>query len=632
MLIRSFQRLTRAIFLQGLCALLLLLPALAFGQVTPYKVADHYSKFEAYIPMRDGKRLYTVIFTPKERGEKPYPFMLMRTCYSIPYGANNFPSRLGPSKQLMETGCIFVYQDVRGKFMSEGEWVEVRPLQKRYSKKEDIDESTDTYDTVDWVVKSVPNNNGRVGIWGISYPGFYAAMGAINAHPAVVAVSPQAPVSEWFIGDDPHRNGAFMLLDVFFFYGGTGRLREKPGMSMQGASLSLGGYKDSYHLFLDMGALPAVNEKQYKGQIPFWNDLMAHGTYDQWWKDRSVPPRMKNIKPAMLVVGGWFDAEDMYGALNLYQATEKQNPTGQNNLVMGPWSHGGWSGGDFASFGDIDFGSKTGAYYRDNILTPFFMYHLKGEGNLNLAEATNFMTGANEWKTYPSWPPADAKEKSLYLQPGKSLSWKAPTQEGASTEYVSDPANPVPYSAAAMKQMGRDSRYLIEDQRFASERSDVITFQTEPLQEDVTTTGRLFADLFASTTGTDSDFVVKLIDVLPNNTSDFQGKKMGGYQMLVRGNILRGKFRQSFEKPVAFKPGEVTPVSFELQDICHRFKKGHRIMVQIQSSWFPLVDRNPQKFVDIYHAQNSDFQKVTTRIFHSAKYPSRLRLSVEEGK
>ncbi len=629
MSVYGLKRLTRTLFLQGLFALLLTLPALVWAQEAPYKVSEHYSKFEAYIPMRDGVRLYTVVFVPKARSEKPYPIMLMRTCYSVPYGANNYPARLGPSRQLMESGCIFAMQDVRGKFMSEGEWVEIRPLQKKYTRKQDIDETTDTYDTVDWLVKSVPNNNGRVGMWGISYPGFYAAMGAINAHPAVVAVSPQAPVSEWFMGDDPHRNGAFMLLDVFFFYGGTGRVRPRPSMGMEGVPLDTKGYTDSYRFFLDMGALPNIDKKQYKGQIPFWNDLMAHGTYDSWWKDRSVPPRMKNIKPALLVVGGWFDAEDMYGALNLYQATEQQNPTVQNNLVMGPWTHGGWSNGDFASFGDIDFGSKTGQYYRDNILTPFFMYHLKGEGTLNLAEATCFMTGANEWKSYPAWPPKTAIEKSLYLQSGKALGWSAPTQEDTFTEYVSDPANPPPYSASAMKQMGRDSRYLIEDQRFASERSDVITFQTDPLQEDVTGVGRLFADLFVSTTGTDSDFVVKLIDVFPDDSPDFKGKKMGGYQMLVRGNILRAKFRQSFEKPVAFKPGEVTPVSFELQDICHRFKKGHRIMVQVQSSWFPLVDRNPQKFVDIYHAQDSDFQKATNRIYHSAKYPSKIRFSVE---
>lgn len=610
-------------------------PVMAQNVPPAYSVRDNYTKFESYIPMRDGVRLYTVVFVPKDQS-KPHPILLMRTPYSVPYGANNYPNSLGPSRQLMEAGCIFAMQDVRGKFMSEGEWVEVRPLQKKYASKKDIDESTDTYDTVDWLVKSVPYNNGRVGIWGISYPGFYAAMGAINAHPNVVAVSPQAPVSEWFLGDDPHRNGAFMLMDVFSFYGGTGAARPHPTKSFPSTNVSMGSYKDAYQFHLDMGALSNYETKQLKGKIPYWTELMQHGTYDAWWKERSVPLRVRHVEPAVLIVGGWFDAEDLYGALNLYQAMIKQNPAGSIRLAMGPWSHGGWSRGDFDSFGDIDFGSKTAVYYRDNILTPFFMYHFqdthpKGEPGLNLPPVSIFLTGANEWKQYKEWPPKESTEKNLYLRGGKRLDWEAPPGgEQAYSEYISDPANPTPYSATAKTQLGRDSRYMIEDQRFAAERSDVVLFQTEPLREDVTVTGRLFADLFVSTTGTDADFVVKLIDVQPEETPDFRGKKMGGYQMLVRGNIMRAKFRESFEKPVALKPNAVTPVTFELQDIAHRFKKGHRIMVQVQSSWFPLVDRNPQKFLDIYSATDADFQKATHRIFHSVQYPSHLRFSIEK--
>jgi putative CocE/NonD family hydrolase len=600
----------------------------------PFSTKENYTKFETYIPMRDGKRLYTVVFTPKN-ARKKYPVLLMRTCYSVPYGADNYPRNLGPSRPLAESGCIFVMQDVRGKFMSEGDWMEIRPLQKQYKTKKDVDETTDTYDTVEWLSKTLPNHNGRFGIWGISYPGFYASMGAINAHPLMVASSPQAPVSEWFLGDDPHRNGAFMLLDVFFFYSGTGAVRPEPSRSMRGVPVDTSKYKDSYHFFLDVGGLSNVDKNYLKGRIPYWNELMQHGTYDSYWKDRSVPSKMKNISPALLIVGGWFDAEDMYGALNSYKAAVKQNPGKPIHLVMGPWSHGGWAGGDFASFGDIDFGSKTGQYYRDNIFTPFFTHYFKdsqakGDAGLNLPNVSIFMTGANEWRKYDQWPPKNVKEKSLYLRGGKRLDWEAPPGgDQAYSEYVSDPVNPVPYSASAMKQMGRDSRYLIEDQRFAAARPDVVTFQTPPLQEDVTSLGQLFADLYITTTGTDADFVVKLIDVFPDDTPDFNGKKMGGYQMLVRGNIMRAKFAQSFEKPVALKPGVVTPVSFELQDIAHRFKKGHRIMVQIQSSWFPLVDRNPQQFLDIYSATNADFIKATHRIMHTVQYPSRLRLSVE---
>jgi hypothetical protein len=595
-------------------------------------VKAHYTKYEFLIPMRDGKKLFTSVYAPKDASEK-YPIMLLRTPYSVgPYGSESYPRALGPSEKFAREGFIFAYQDVRGRFMSEGEFVDVRPYIAVKRGPEDVDESSDAYDTVDWLLKKVPNNNGRVGLWGISYPGFYAAMGAIDAHPAVKACSPQAPVAEWFLGDDWHHNGTLFLPHAFGFYVWFERQsRPEPGkLDPPGFDY---GTPDGYDFFLRMGPLADADELYFKGAIAFWEQLMRHGTYDEFWKERSLLPHLKDIKPAMMTVGGWFDAEDLYGALNVYKTVEARNPGTYNTLVMGPWSHGGWGGeSDGAGLGDVRFASKTGEYFRDKLQLPFFNYFLKDKGERNLPKAAVFETGKNEWRQLDRWPPKDVDARMLYLQPGGKLAFDPPAADpgAAFDEYVSDPAKPVPFISGTWPGMAKE--YMTADQRFAASRTDVLIYETDPIEDDVTIAGPLTPRLFVSTTGTDSDWVVKLIDVYPNNSPDNEpnpsGVRMGGYQQLVRGEPMRGKFRNSFEKPAPFEPGKVTKVEFVMPDVFHTFRRGHRIMVQVQSSWFPLVDRNPQKFVDIYHAKPADFQKATERVYHSKATPSAVGVSV----
>jgi putative CocE/NonD family hydrolase len=579
--------------------------------------------------MRDGIKLFTSVYMPKVTS-KTYPFLIERTPYSVaPYGGESYPSSLGPSPKFAEEEYIFVYQDVRGRFMSEGQFTDMRPHIDRKRGPKDIDESSDTWDTVDWLVKNIPNNNGRAGMLGISYPGFYASAGMIDSHPALKAVSPQAPIADWFVGDDDHHNGALFLFDAFDFQPGFGPPRPRPTTKWPpGFNYPT---QDAYKFFLELGPVKNANERYFHGNIPYWNDLMTHTNYDGYWRSKNLLPHLHNIHAAVLIVGGWFDAEDLYGTLKTYHSVERKNPGAKNTIVMGPWSHGGWSYGPGTSLGDIQFGVETGPYFRDEVEFPFFEFFLKDKGTYNLPEALVFETGANTWRKLPSWPPKNLKTRSFYLNPAARLSSTPPSAFTSKfDEYVSDPAKPVPFTSTI--GINRGVKYMIEDQRFAARRPDVLSYQSAPLTSELAMAGPIAADLYVSTTGTDADFIVKVIDVLPDSTPNSGGVAMSAYQMLVRAEVMRGRFRTIYEKPLPFKPGHVTRLKFELRDICHQFKKGHRIMVQVQSTWFPLVDRNPQRFVNIYRANTSDFVKATHRIYHSSKYPSRIVVGImDEG-
>ncbi|OZI09288.1 X-Pro dipeptidyl-peptidase [Siphonobacter sp. BAB-5385] len=610
-----------------------LLPLLAQAQnadSTWYR--NNYTKLEQYIPMRDGTRLFTSIYLPKDQSEK-HPILMTRTPYSCaPYGADVYrPFYVNHYKEYLKEGYIMVIQDVRGRWMSESVFEDVRPFNPSKKAKTDVDEASDTYDTIDWLVKNLPNNNQKVGVFGISYPGFYSTMAALSNHPALKAASPQAPVTDWFLGDDFHHNGAFMLMDAFNFYvaRGFGYPHPKPtSVGPKGMTLPT---DDSYDFFLRTGALPNFT-KMAGDSVRFWNEMMQHPNMDAWWKARNVRNFADKVPAgiATLVVGGLFDAEDCFGAWTTYQAIEKKAKN-DNKIIMGPWFHGQWAGrgSDGSSLGNVQFGSATSTYYAEKVEVPFFNYYLKGKGSVaSFKEATIFFTGENQWQTFDVWPPKGITETPLYLQANGKLSFKQPNAPGTFTEYVSDPAKPVPYAEGVKSSRTRE--YMTDDQRFAAIRPDVLVFKTDELTEDVTLAGTLLADLQVALSSTDADFVVKLIDVFPD---DFQYTNkdsyiMNGYQMLVRGEVMRGRFRKSFEKPEAFVPNEVTQVKYALPDVAHTFKKGHRIMVQIQSSWFPLVDRNPQKFVDIYQAKDSDFQKANIKVFHNSTAASQILLPI----
>ena len=596
---------------------LLVLPAMGQG------LKDRYTKYEYRIPMRDGTRLYTSVYVPKGKPGK-HPILMERTPYGAgPYGPDNFRGPRGSAK-FQEAGFIFAHQDVRGIHMSEGVFEDVRPQLQFVTGKNDVDESTDTYDTVDFLVKNVPDNNGRVGIWGISYPGGYAALGAINNHPALKAASPQAPTSEWFIGDDMHHHGAFFLQDCFSFFSGMGAPKNNPSASWPPVfRVDLKG--DAYKFFLDLGPVRNANGPQYfGGKSKFWNDATSHPDYDEFWQARNVGHNMKGVTCAVLNVGGWFDAEDLYGPLDVYRWTERQNKT-WNVLVMGPWSHGGWASGSFASLGDVPFGSNTSKFYMDEVEYPFFEAFLLKDGKPKVAEATVFQTGSNTWHKLPTWPPKGTKSTDYYLGPDKSLLTAAPKavdRTPAYDEYVSDPANPVPYEGGTLR--GRSRTYMLADQRFASSRPDVLTYQTPPLDKDVTWAGPVVADLTASISTTDADFVVKVVDVWPAGTKGARDKDMADYQQLVRGDIFRGKYRNSYQNPSPFVPDRHDTVKFPLPDVFHTFRKGHRIMVQVQSSWFPLADRNPQTFTNIYTCGPEAFVKSTIRIHRGSSGLSKI--------
>jgi len=602
-------------------------------------IRDNYTKKEVYITMRDGVKLFTAIYLPKDATEK-HPILMTRTPYSCsPYGEQNFNSNLWMRhwRYYARENYVFVTQDVRGRWMSEGDYVDIRPFNPDKKTDKDVDEASDTYDTIDWLIKNISNNNGNVGVMGISYPGFYSTMAALSGHPALKAVSPQAPVTDWFKGDDFHHNGVLFIMDAFSFYaGGFGFPRPMPTMVGHGTTLKWPS-NDNYQTYLQTGALK--NFMALTGDsIKFWKDLYAHPNRDAWWEARNPRNFVADIKPAMLVVGGLFDAEDCFGAWNLYKAIEAKNLSSHfNKLVMGPWFHGQWSTSDGTHMGNVQFGSNTSTWYQNNIEIPFFNYYLKGKGDISqISEANIFLSGANQWKRFSQWPPAESENRSVYLQEKGKLSWnKSPTKNDYD-EYVSDPAHPVPYTEDV--HFDRTREYMTDDQRFASRRTDVLTYETEALQEDLTLAGVVTADLKVSISSTDADFVVKVIDVFPDDfkyestqNGTRNGDKsypMGGYQMLVRGEIMRGKFRNSFSNPEPFKPNKVEEVKFDLPDVAHTFRKGHRLMIQVQSSWFPLADRNPQKFLNIYEANDSDFQKETIRIYHDATNSSNIVLPV----
>jgi uncharacterized protein len=591
---------------------------------------DNFVKREVRIPMRDGALLFTAIYLPKDSSIK-YPLLMVRTPYSVaPYGIEKFPYRLGPNAGLLKEKYIFVYQDVRGRYMSEGNFEEMTPHKPVKKTKKETDESSDTYDTIEWLLKNIINNNGRVGIWGVSYPGFYASAALPGAHPAIKAVSPQAPVTDEFIGDDANHKGAFFLLDNFGFMNYFDEPRKGP-VEDYGDGIFTVNYKDAYQFFLQMGPISNANgPAYYNNRSKIWNEYTTHDTYDEYWKARNIRPHFKQVKPAVLVVGGWFDAEDLFGALETYRAIEKNNTGNDNRLVMGPWTHGAWASGNWSQFATHDFKQNTSKFYQDEIETPFFNFYLKDKGQLNLPEAYIFETGKNEWQKYVQWPPADMQPVDYFLRERGVLSSGIKTNVKEYTEYNSDPARPVPYTNLISR--GRNNEYMAEDQRFASRRPDVLVFMTDTLTEDITLAGPVKADLFVSTTGTDADFIVKLIDVLPLNTPNPSPNpkqiQMGGMERLVRAEVIRGKFRNSFEKPQPFEPGKIAEVKYDLPDVAHTFLKGHRIMVQIQSSWFPLVDRNPQQFLKIPKATEADFIKSDIRIYHKPGNESKITLPI----
>ena len=594
-----------------------------------FNVREHYTKYEYRIPMRDGVHLFTSVYVPKDTSVA-YPFLVERTPYSVgPYGEDQYRPALGPSEAFERAGYIFVYQDVRGRYMSEGKFVEMRPhLDEKHSNK-DVDESSDMYDTVDWLLRNVPNNNGKVGIWGISYPGFYTSASIIDSHPAIKAASAQAPMTNLFMGDDAYHGGAFMLAATFGFYSGF-----KPLDNPTPPKATLGfdfGTQSAYEFYLKLGPLANANTRYFHDQSFLWSDQVGHDTYDDYWKARNLAPHLKNIHCAVLTVGGWFDAEDLSGPFKVFRSIEQNDPGIYNGLVEGPWVHGGWAHWDGDHLGSVSFAAKTSLYFRDNIQFPFFEKYLKGEGTEDLPKAYVFETGTNVWRSYSSWPPANAKTRVLYFQDQGGLSFTAPeAKDEAFDEYVSDPTRPVPFIDYTAQHVPQE--YMVGDQRFASTRPDVLVYQTDPLEQDVTISGPVSPRLFVSSTGTDSDFVVKIIDVYPPDYPQPETKGapgapapltdvpppsiiLAGYQQLLRGWPLRAKFRNSFEKPEPMTPGQVEELNFTAPDINHTFRRNHRIMIQVQSTWFPLIDRNPQTFVNIPDAKPSDFKKATERVY-----------------
>jgi putative CocE/NonD family hydrolase len=620
--------------------LVLLVSAPAFSQGSPSPqpalpvnrdfVREYYTKFEYRIPMRDGVKLFTSVYVPKDAftDGKAYPMMLQRTGYSVaPYGIDQYRASLGPSDLFAREKFIFVYQDVRGRYLSEGDYVVIRP-HKPVRNGRDTDESTDTWDTIDWLVKNVPGNSGKAGMYGISQPGFYATAGMIDAHPALVAVSPQAPVTDYYMGDDSYHNGAFMLAHRFNFYMGFREREGDPEVPRPALPFQFG-TPDGYSFFLEMGSIANADEKYFRHRQPLWNLNIDHTTYDEVWQSRAIWKYLKNIKPAVMLVGGWYDTEDPQGLLRQHDFMEKNNPPAVDMLVMGPWNHGGFAHMDGDRLGNISFGSKTSFYYREKIELPFFLHYLKGRGDGKFPKAYVFQTGVNQWRKFDAWPPAGAKPVTVYLDAGGKLAWQQPAQPSFD-EYVSDPNKPVPYIGGVVGTHILNT-YMTEDQRFAAMRPDVLVYKSEVLEHDVNVFGPISVDLKVSTSGTDSDFDVKIIDVYPGDAPDYNtppGAPMGGYQQLVRGEPFRGKFRKSFAKPVPFEPGKPDRITFALPDIAHTFRTGHRIMVQIQSTWFPLNDRNPQKFMDIPKALSTDFVKATERVYFGGPEGSGITFQV----
>jgi putative CocE/NonD family hydrolase len=604
-------------------------------------VRSHYTKYEYRIPMRDGARLFTAVYVPKASAfpgdPGPYPFLMIRTPYDVaPYGEDQYPEKLGPSDEFQKSGYVFVYQDVRGRWMSEGDFVEMRPHIDVKSSPKEVDDSSDTYDTIEFLLKNVANNNGKVGMWGISYPGFYTSASIIDSHPALVAASPQAPMTNLFLGDDSYHGGAFMLSANFGFYVDFDP-QKTPVQPAPGATFQFG-TPDMYKFYLQAGNVANLDSQYLHGANWLFNDQFKHDTYDDYWKSRDLSQHMKNVKCAVLVVGGWFDAEDLEGPYRTFDAIRKFNPTTPITLVEGPWVHGGWARNDGSHLGDVQFYSKTSEYFRSEIQFPFFEHYLKGAGKA-LPKAIVFETGTNVWRSYDEWPPKTAQAKTLYFHAGGKLSFDAPAERDSKDEYVSDPNHPVPFTDYTTDTVPQ--RYMVDDQRFAGTRPDVLVYESEPLKDDLTIAGPISPRLKVASSGTDSDFDVKLIDVYPddypNPDDSLKGNKrivdaapllMGGYEQLLRGEPFRAKFRNSWEKPEPLTPGKETEIDFTMPDLCHTFRRGHRIMVQVQSSWFPLTDRNPQTFTDIPYAKPEQFQKATEQVFHQKDAASGVEVLV----
>ena len=583
-----------------------------------YNPKDYYNKQEVTIIMRDGIKLHTTVYSPKDTS-KEYPILLYRTPYSCkPYGANEFPSVIGPNTTMMKEGNIVVYQDVRGRYNSEGIYDNVRPFKPNKVGKE-VDEASDTYDTIDWLLTNVDNHNGKVGSWGISYPGFYATYALLSGHPAIKAVSPQAPIGDFYF-DDFHHNGAY-LLSYWRATAVFGYMKDQPTKEEWFKFPELG-TEDQYQFFLDVGPLSNL-DKYYKEDNVFWNQLKEHPDYDNFWQERGIIQYLKDIKPAVMVVGGWYDAEDLYGPLETY-GTIEENSKNYNTIVMGPWSHGDWSRSNKRqAVGNVYFGDDISRFYQEEIETKFFNHFLKEEGdkNFSLPEAYMFDTGAKRWETFDTWPPKQTKKHAYSLQRNQRLSNIA-TREYSFQEFVSDPKKPVPYSED-IKMVFTPRKYMTDDQRFAARRPDVLVFETEPLENPMTFVGDIMAKLRVSTTGTDADWVVKLIDVYPPDHPDYEETqdylKMGNYHQMVRSEVLRGRYRNDFSTPEAFVPNQETPVEIKLHDVFHTFKKGHKIQIQVQSTWFPYIDINPQTFVpNIFYAKPEDFQKQTHRVYNNS--------------
>jgi putative CocE/NonD family hydrolase len=604
-------------------------------------VRSHYTKYEFRIPMRDGVRLFTAVYVPKASAfpsdPGPYPFLMDRTPYNVgPYGEDHYPARLGPSDEFEKAGYIFVYQDVRGRWMSEGEFVEMRPHIDQKKSSKDVDDSSDTSDTVDFLLKNVPNNNGKVGIWGISYPGFYTSASIIDGNPAIVAASPQAPMTDLFLGDDSYHGGAFMLSAGFGFYAPFFYPQKNPEPAEPPVTFDFG-TPDSYKFYLRAGNVANLETNYLKGSNWLFDDQFKHDTYDDYWQSRDLSRHMKNVHCAVLVVGGWYDAEDLEGPYRTFYAINKFNPDTPTTLVEGPWVHGGWARSDGSHLGDVQFGANTSEYFRAHIQFPFFEHYLKGKGE-TLPKAEVFETGTNVWRKYDAWPPKAAAPKTLYFHAGGKLSFDPPTEASSADEYLSDPNHPVPFVGYTTDTVPQ--RYMVDDQRFASYRPDVVTYETDPLEQDVTIAGPISPHLKVASTGTDSDFDVKLIDVYPEDFPDSESAPpnkrvldapplhMGSYQQLLRGEPFRAKFRNGWEKPEALAPGKEADINFAMPDLYHTFRRGHRIMVQVQSSWFPLTDRNPQTFTDIPYAKPEDFQKAMETIFHEAGAASGVEVLV----
>lgn len=605
--------------------LLLLFLVIAFScrsakekQETIYSPADHYHKTETAIAMRDGIQLHTTIYRPKD-STQTYPILLLRTPYGCePYGENEYKEIIGPNENMMKEGNIVVYQDVRGRWNSEGVYDNMRAYIPD-KKGTQTDESSDTYDTIDWLVKNVPHNNGKVGVWGISYPGFYATCSLLDAHPALKAVSPQACIGDFFF-DDFHHNGAY-LLSYWVITPLFGHMKDTPATQRWYKFPDIG-TKDQYQFFLDEGPLTNL-DRFYGDDNVFWQQLKDHPDYDEFWRSRGIIQHLKDITPATMVVGGWFDAEDLYGPLETYKNIETRS-SNYNTIVMGPWSHGDWARkSGRQAIGNVYFGDSISEFYRKNMETVFFNHFLKGKDTSDMAlpEAYVFDTGRHTWQAFEHWPPENTTQEAYQLGKGQRLT-QAMSREISYQEFISDPKKPVPYSED-IKVVSTPRKYMTDDQRFAARRPDVLVFETEALKEDLTLAGGIIARLKVSTTGTDADWIVKVIDVFPPDAEDYEETqpylKMSNYHMMVRSEVMRGRFRNSFSQPEPFTPGEITDVTIQLQDVFHTFKKGHKIQVQVQSTWFPLIDLNPQTFVDnIFYARKEDFKKQTHRVYNTS--------------